>query len=277
MRLIAADDEPLALKRLEKSIREACPEAEVFAFEMPSELLKFVQNNVCDVAFLDIKMYDMTGIEIAKEIQKYIPNINIVFVTGYADYALDAMSLYPSGYIMKPVTKEKIMTEMEHLRFPASNKAKPVLRIKCFGNFEVFTPEGEIVSFERSRSKELFAYLVYRRGASCLTKEIVSVIFEDAKYDRSVQMYFQVIVSAMLNALKKVGAESVIMRNYGNISVNTSLIDCDWYNFTEFDEKSLDTYNGEFMTQYSWAEDVNGYLDMIATRAKQNSSLKDLK
>ena len=80
---------------------------------------------------------------------------------------------------MKPVTKEKVQKELQDLRFPIVPKSNALLKVQCFGNFDVFTPNGEHVKFERSRSKEIFAYLVHRNGSSCTTKEIAAALFED--------------------------------------------------------------------------------------------------
>ena len=77
------------------------------------------------------------------------------------------MDLRASGYIMKPVTVEKVKAELEALRYPIVPKKNVLLRVQCFGNFDVFLPSGEHVRFERSRSKEIFAYLVHRQGTSC--------------------------------------------------------------------------------------------------------------
>ena len=85
--------------------------------------------------------------------------MNIIFVTGFSEYTGDAMRLHASGYIMKPVTTEAVKSELDDLRFPIIPKDNSLLRVQCFGNFDVFTPDGKPMHFERSRSKEIFAYL----------------------------------------------------------------------------------------------------------------------
>ena len=141
------------------------PDADITAFEYPDELLGDAKENGCDIAFLDIHMSEMTGVELAKELKAVNPKMNIIFVTGFSEYAGDAMELHASGYIMKPVTKEKVERELCDLRFPIVPKKDALLRVQCFGNFDVFLPNGSHMRFERSRSKEIFAYLVHpRRG-----------------------------------------------------------------------------------------------------------------
>lgn len=71
MRIIAADDELLALEMLSDAIKAAAPDAELNGFSKPSELFAFVKNNPADIAFLDINMRGITGIELAKNLKIY--------------------------------------------------------------------------------------------------------------------------------------------------------------------------------------------------------------
>lgn len=255
MRIIAADDEVLALEMLVEAIDEAFPDSEIFDFTKPSQILEFAQNNPsCDIAFLDIHMRGMSGVELAKKLKDTTPNINIVFVTGFDKYASDAMKLHASGYIMKPVTKEKIEDEINDLRHPIQPKSGALLKVQCFGNFDVFTPDGVPVHFERSRSKEVFAYLVHKNGSSCTIKEIAAVLFEDEPYDLKQQAYVQKIISSMMKSLKKCNAVDTVFKKYNALSVNVSKLDCDYYRFKELDTGAVNAYNSEYMAQYYWAD-----------------------
>ena len=263
MRILAADDEPLALDMLEEAIREAAPEAQVETFLKPSALLLFAKEHPADAAFLDIRMRGMTGIALAKRLKELLPGLNIIFVTGYEEYAGDAMAMHASGYIQKPVTAGKVRAELTDLRRPVKPVEKARLRIKCFGNFDAYTPDGAALRFERSKAKELLAYLVYRAGASCSVKEIAAALFEDGAYDKRQQGYVQKIISSMMQSLKSAGAEAVIQKAYNSMSVNTALVDCDYYRFAALDASAVNAYSGEFMSQYGWAEFAIGYLEEI--------------
>ena len=124
MRILCVDDEPLMLKMLEMAIRDAKPDADITAHKKQADLLEDARKNGCDIAFLDIHMRGMNGVERAKALKEVNPKMNIIFVTGYSEYAGEAMSLHASGYIMKPVTKEKIKQELEDLRFPIVPKMR---------------------------------------------------------------------------------------------------------------------------------------------------------
>ncbi len=254
MTILAADDEALALEMLVDSIKEACQNATVFDFQKPSKLLEFAQENNADIAFLDIHMRGMNGVELAKKLKDLNPKINIIFVTGFDEYTGDAMAMHASGYVMKPVSKEKIEAELSDLRFPILPKSNAKLKVQCFGNFDVFTPDGTPVHFERSKSKEVFAYLIHKHGSSCTTREIAATLFEDAPYDLKQQAYMQKILSALNKSLKKIGCEDIINKTYNSISVNCDLIDCDYFRFFDLDSGAVNSYNGEYMEQYYWAD-----------------------
>mgnify|MGYP000916634104 CR=1 FL=1 len=125
MKIIAIDDEPLAREMLVEAITEATEgDAEITAFAKPSALLTYARDHQVEIAFLDISMRGMTGVDLAKAMKALIPAVNIIFVTGYDDYTGDAMALHASGYIMKPVTADKVKKNWPifGIRFPRQNR-----------------------------------------------------------------------------------------------------------------------------------------------------------
>ena len=73
----------------------------------------------------------------------------------------------------------------------------------------MFLPDGTPLRFERSRAKEIFAYLIHRCGSRCSTNEIAAAIFEDEPYDKTQQSYVQTLISAMdeILVIQKEGKE----------------------------------------------------------------------
>ncbi|MBR4553954.1 MAG: response regulator [Ruminococcus sp.] len=254
MRILCLDDEPLALQMLEMCVSKVRPEADVAAFDDQDELLEDAEEHGCDVAFLDIHMRGMTGVEVAKRLKDINPKMNIIFVTGFSEYKGDAMDMRASGYIMKPVTKEEVARELENLRFPVVPKSNVLLRVQCFGNFDVFMPSGEHVRFERSKAKEVFAYLVHRHGSSCTLREIFAAVFGDEPYDKKLQNLLQTYIYSMIKSLKAIGAESAVVRSYNALAVNPDVLDCDYYRFKELDPGAVNAYECEYMSQYDWAD-----------------------
>lgn len=269
MNIIVADDEALALEKTGNIIREVCPDAEIYSFDRPSRIMDFIKSNDCKIAFLDICIRGVSGIEIARRMKEYIPDMNIIFVTDYDAFKGDAMEMHASGYIDKPVTVEKIRRELEDLRYPVESRKK--IRVQSFGNFEVFDVEEKPVHFARSKAKEAFAYLVDKNGASCSVKEIAGVLFNNEPYDKKQQWYIQKILSSLQQTLKEIDAEEVIEKSYNNIAVAPEMIDCDYYKFCKLDSEVMNTYKGEYMSQYEWASYNKKYLSDIYKRWKKEN------
>lgn len=263
MNIVAIDDEKLALQMLNASIKEVCPNDCLTLFSKPAELLEYAKENKPDIAFLDIKMRGITGIELAKKLKDIAPKVNIIFVTGYDEYTGDAMRIHASGYIYKPVTPEKIKAEISDLRNPVESTTDKILRVKCFGNFDVFTPDGEQIKFQRSKSKEAFAYLISREGSSCTVGEIAGILLEsdDSDGDSRDKVYTRKILSSMMTSLREYGVEAAVTKKFNSVSVNKDCIDCDYYRFLQGDVSAVNSYHGEFMAQYSWSEFITGYLE----------------
>ena len=157
-------------------------------------------------------------------------------------------------------TKEKILDELNNLRHPPKrSQPEREINIQCFGSFEVFCNKKP-VQFLRSKSKELLAYLVDRRGASCSAAEIASILWDDGVYDRSRQKQFSVIRADMIKSLKQVNADKIIVKSRDSLAVNTTLFDCDYYMALNGDVAAINSFTGEYMMPYSWAEYTTGML-----------------
>ncbi len=260
MNILAVDDEYFALKLIEQAIKDAVSGAVLYLCDEPESAIETAKKNKIDVAFLDIHMSGMTGIELAKVLKDINPKVNIIFATGFSEHMKDAIDLRSSGYLLKPVTAAQVKTEMENLRHPVEWDAGKRVRVQTFGNFEVFI-DGSPVKFERKQSKEIFAYLIDKRGTSVTYAELASVIWEDGDYDRVRQKNLQVYVASLVKTLQGLGENDLILKGRQGILVNTAKIDCDYYRFLEGDVRAINSFTGQYMSAYSWAEFTVGYLE----------------
>jgi len=253
MIILAVDDERRALNTLIQAIQSAVPEASVEGHFAVKDSLDFAKANKVDVAFLDIQMPEMNGLLFAMNLKEINPKTNIIFVTSYSKYALDAMELHPSGYVMKPATKEKVELELKNLRFPVLSESDKRVQVQTFGNFEVFV-DGIPLKFVSARSKELFAYLIDRRGTSATPVEIAAVLWEDKPYDRSLRSQIQAAISEMIKSLKEHSLSDIINKSWNQISVDKSKVSCDYYDMLDMVPAAVNAYCGDYMANYSWAE-----------------------
>ena len=248
---IAVDDEVLMLGALVAAIEASPDVSEITKFSSCEDALEFVKSNIVDVAFLDINMRGMGGLALAENIVEARPSCKIVFCTGYEEYAISAFKLHASGYLMKPVSAEDVQKEIDNIK-GVRQKEKP-LTVKCFGNFEVYDRNNELLVFKRLKSKELFAFLVDRNGAGMTAKQICAALFPDDGDDDKNLSYLRQLVMDLKNTLKSVGAENVLYHEKPCYSVDTSMIKCDYISYLETGKPE---FHGEYMTQYSWAEET---------------------
>ena len=247
---IAVDDEALMLGALVAAIEGSPDISSVSKFSDCEEALEFVKSNAVDVAFLDINMRGMGGLALAEKIIASRPNCKIVFCTGYEEYAIPAFKLHASGYLMKPISAEDVQGEIDNIK--GLRQKEKLLTVKCFGNFEVYAKEEKLV-FKRLKTKELFAFLVDRNGAGMTAKQICASLFPDDSDDSKNASYLRQLVMDLKNTLKSVGAENVLCHETPCYRIDTSLIKCDYVSYLETGKPE---FRGEYMTQYSWAEDT---------------------
>ena len=260
MNILAVDDEYYALKMLEGAIKEAVSGAALYSCQSPELAIETAKREKIDVAFLDIHLPGMSGVELAKALKDTNSKINIIFATGYSEYMKEGIDLRASGYLLKPVTAEAVKVEMENLRHPIEWSAEKRVRVLTFGNFDVFI-DGQPLKFERKQSKEIFAYLIDKRGTSATYAELASIIWEDGEYDRTRQKNLQVYIASLVKTLNGAGENDLILKNRQGILVNTAKVDCDYYRFLEGDTKAINSFAGQYMSAYSWAEFTTGYLE----------------
>jgi two-component SAPR family response regulator len=247
---IAVDDEALMLGALVAAI-EASPDiTEVNKFSDCEKALEFVKEKSVDIAFLDINMRGMGGLALAEKIIAASPDCKIVFCTGYEEYAIPAFKLHVSGYLLKPISAEDVQAEIDNI-IGVRHKEKPIT-VKCFGNFEVYARNKKLV-FKRLKTKELLAFLIDRNGAGMTAKQICAVLFPDDTDDNKNAAYLRQLVLDLKNTLKAVGAEGVLCHETPCYRIDTSLIRCDYLSYLETGKPE---FHGEYMTQYSWAEET---------------------
>ena len=132
------------------------------------------------------------------------------------------------------------------------------INVRCFGKFEVF--RGEIpIKFSRSKAKELLAYLIAARGSAVTSGELCGILWDDATDIERKKTYLRQYASSLRTGLKAVDAEDVFIHNRDSYSVNIALINCDYYSYLRGNTMTV-RYTGEFMSQYSWAEEIGAQL-----------------
>ena len=270
MYVLAVDDERIMLKELTTELAQVFPNAQIQGFQEPGEAERWAaqlaqEGKKLDYAFLDIRMREMNGLELARRLKMLHPGTVLIFCTAYTEYAFDAIGMYAKGYLMKPISAESIVRTLDEMVYDWRNAQEADAQhfwIKTFGNFEVFV-DGQPLVFEREKAKEMLAYLVDRCGASVTTEQLAVVLWEDRPYDRTLKNYVSTILGSLRKTLRKVGKEDILIKSRNHLSVNPEKIRCDAYDYEKGIMSSVNSFRGEYMVNYSWAEFKTGvYVSM---------------
>ena len=255
MLIFAIDDEQATLEELHDAIAQAAPGAEIMDFRRAGDAVAAAaeEGRRPDVVFSDIRMPGMDGLSLAVRLKREVPGVKVVFVTGYEEYAVEAFRRHVNGYLMKPVDAAMVREELDALGLPMQAADPEKLQVRCFGWFDVFW-HNEPLIFARTRTKELFAYLIDREGAACSAGEIVDILWEDLDAVKDPKAYLRALTQDLRATLASVGMEDALIRTHGQWAVRTDKMDCDYYRMKDGDPTAINAYNGEYMKQYSWAE-----------------------
>lgn len=153
--------------------------------------------------------------------------------------------------------------EKKHLLF--LKKQKQNLEARTFGNFTLIY-ENQVVKFSRTKSDELLAYLIYKKGSSVKTKELIFVLFgreaDSARYGSNLRN----LIVDIKHTLGELQIQNFFIAEYNNFRINPEVIKCDYYDFLNGDPLAVKNYNGEFLSQFSWAEEAASFLGMKALK-----------
>lgn len=262
MSVIVVDDMINVTKNIKRLLLEIDPDLNIFEFYDSRKVIESKEVlSDCTIAFLDIEMPEIDGVALAKELQQIRPTINIIFITGYKEYMRDAFDIYASAYLEKPIKKEDIKDALDHLRYPVYSKIENKrIRIQCFGNFEVFINDTPM-HFYRSKSKELFAYLVDRRGAVCDSDMIIGNLWPDENVTGSLKSLQRMVVTDLFRSLNDYDLTDIVFRDKVGLSLDTRKVDCDYYEYLKGDTNPINQFRGEYMSQFDFADATRAYLE----------------
>lgn len=250
MKAIAVDDELYILEALSEAISASDDIESLKSFSSCSEALAYAEKNTVDIAFLDINMRGIGGLKLAERILEKQQKCKIIFCTGYEKYAVSAFQMHASGYLIKPITAEDVQKEIDHIKNVQSTKK--LLTVKCFGNFEVLY-NGNILPFKRTKTKEILAVLIDRSGAGMTARQICAILFPDGTNDAKNVAYIRQLIFDLKNTLREVGADSVLRHETPYYRIDPEKIRCDYLSYLETGNPK---FRGEYMKQYSWAEET---------------------
>ena len=264
MKAVCIDDEPLAVEYTLGQCALLPEVEEARGFTDAFLALDWLRNHSADIAILDINMPQIDGITLAAQIKEMRPEAAILFLTAYREYAFDAYAVHPTGYLLKPVSQEKLAAEVRYACGKTQLSSHVHIKIKTFGAFDVYVDERP-VNFKLAKSKEILAYLVDKQGSGVTRAEIFAAVWEDRPYDRRMQKQLDVYIRSLRKTLQEYGIPEIMEMEKGVLRVRTDSFVCDAYLFYSGDSNTINAYRGEYMSTYSWASMTEAILYWKAT------------
>ena len=256
MHTITVDDESLSVRAMQRTLSKADPEGVHSGVYKVSEFFDYVRkHDDIDIAFVDIEM-NTDGITVTKKLKEIVPDINIVIYSGHPQYKADALDQHVSSFIVKPVTDEKLAVALANLRHPLKEKrADRKLKVVTFGNFIVYTEPDQVMTFSISHSMDVFAYLIDKCGYAVTARDIAADVFERDEFTKQTSKDISKYVNSLIKDLTAAGFGDVVIKQNRLIKINKNRISCDLYDALSGDRKALETFKGEYMIDYSRAEE----------------------
>ena len=257
MLIFAIDNEPAMLSRLQSAIKKAKPEAEIIGFDDSASLLRMItdEQKYPDVLFSEIELGNgANGLELAVKLRPLSPRTKMIFVAEDPQYAVEAYRIHADGYILKPAAAERISEELAFLGLTEESAgSQEKLQVRCFGSFQVFW-HGDPLIFKRSKTRELFAFLVDRNGAVCNGEEIIAAMWEGESNTKGAKQYLRALTQDLRNTLISIGMEDIFVRKHNQWAIRKDLIDCDYFRLLDGETDAVNAYRGDYMEQYTWGE-----------------------
>lgn len=231
LRAIIVDDEELSVKRLKRILAESGEIGNCHTFQSPFEAYEYVKANPVDIAFLDISMPGLNGMKLSECLHELDDNLDIVFVTGYDEYAVKAFELSALDYLLKPVTAGRIAKMLEKLeKKHRRTDIKPKLSVLLFNGLKLQRRyhEEEPLKLRSPKTDELLAFLICKGTVS--REEIIDTLWNGLEPEKA----WKNLNSTLYYIRKAINTgrmKDCILTGKSEIRIDGSAIYCDLYEF----------------------------------------------
>ncbi|MDF2985481.1 MAG: response regulator containing CheY-like receiver and domain [Eubacterium sp.] len=242
--VILVEDEIHILNYMKKKLAASGVFQVKEAFSDPEKALEGFGEIMPEVAFLDIEMPRMNGIELAKRLIAKKPDLRIIFTTAFEQYALDAFGVEAVDYLMKPVGDEDIARVIKRLKKTSLANIEPkadlwghkINSVNCFGRFEVWDKDNRLVNWPTRKSEELFAYFLVNQGRYISKWELLELFWPEVETERGLNNLYNTVYRVK-QVLKKLPSTTQVQKiNEGYILLGDEFLS-DIGSFTGFVSK----------------------------------------
>lgn len=265
---VLVDDERPALRGLELLLKNY-PEISISGmYTNPLIAIIEIGRLKPQVVFLDINMPQLRGIDAASRILEASPDTDIVFVTAFDQYAVEAFELYALDYILKPITPERLKKTVERVlqkKTIVQEIGERKLQIKCLGCLKVAWGNDEPIKWRAEKTKELFAFLLQNQGRDISKEEILDKLWTEDDPEKAIRQLYNGIYY-IRKALEEYGVDRALIRIGNNYNLKLGAVNFDVVHINELEKSkhanSIETlekleglYAGDYLEgeDYPWA------------------------
>ena len=257
MHIIYVDDERPALDNFRLTTAHFPEISSLELFQDGDLALDFVRSHTVDAAFLDMEMPGIHGLDLAKQLKAHDPQIRVVFVTAYSQYALDAWGVDATGYLLKPYTAADIRKELAKCAYrPLPSHQVTIQTIPTLS----VAVNGVPLHISGAKPREMLALLVDCGERGFTAGEGIACLWPDRANDSGTQSLLRTTYKRLLATLEEAGAGHILATRENRRHLNVEAVDCDLYRILSGDKQAARKYNGEYLREYDWAEERNGQL-----------------
>lgn len=257
MNIIYVDDEKPALDNFRLTVADFAEVRSLQLFQEGEAALEYAAGHSVDAAFLDMEMPGLHGLGLALKLREVNPNIRVVFVTAYSQYAMDAWGIDATGYVLKPYCAADIRKELSKCMYrPLPMQPVVIQTIPTL----VVTVNGESVRVGGGKPLEMLALLVDRADSGITAGEGIACLWPERPNDANAQSLFRVTYKRLLGALEKLGVGQILESRGNRRFLRVDQVDCDLYRILSGDKQAALKYDGQYLREYGWAEERNSQL-----------------
>lgn len=258
MRILYVDENLAELNQFQSTVEKIEDVKNLYLFSSGKEVLEWIKKDTIDIAFLNVQMLQMDGIALAKQLKKIDRNIRLVFIADSKSYAWEAFSVDAIGYVLRPYGTKELYKEIEKASRIRPYTMKRV-KLRTIPDFSCIV-DGEILHMGRAKTEELLALLVDRAEAGLTTGEAIAYLWPNRPEDDNSKTLYRVTFHRMMEVLKSVNAEHIVMSKGRKKYICKEEVECDLYHILDGDESAIMCYAGDYMQRFSWAETRNAQL-----------------
>lgn len=259
MRILYMDEDSTWMRRFVKEAEGIKEIDELYAFFKWKDAVDLLTKTKVNIIFLSVDRAKDDCERRVNTMMKAQPDAHIVFVSKSEAYAYNAFQADVDGYLLKPYGKEEIYSQIMRLKKKFHLCCEKNIYFSTIPRFDLYI-DGRLVMINKKKAKEMLALLVDAAGGSVSSDLAINCLWENRASDEGTKALLRMTVKTMRDILRKEGIEYILLENGSVRALDVSRVTSDYFMLLKGVPEAIQKYQGEYMSEYSWAEVSNARL-----------------